>query len=203
MRIGHSAQSAATVRTSRSPNFARVPVLRTHGLGCPIDLMPAILGRLLQWKCPSPLDEDADMFVFHGGCITQIDLLLESQCMPPRHNGTITLLGLLTALTPLSATCIYRVLPSSRSSAKEAMSSFRSLSFFLGLAIGRRFTDRFRTLRRKLPLYAGLVLFVLASAGCASQRRSTSSHRVAIPAGAWRLLQPGHRGAVVRDLLSA
>ena len=90
--------------------------------------------------------------------------------MPPRHNGTITLLGLLTALTPLSVDMYLPALPSlvQEFSAKEGHVQLSLASFFLGLAIGQAFygpiSDRFG---RKLPLYAGLVLFVLASAGCA------------------------------------
>src|SRR6267142_7239735 len=98
--------------------------------------------------------------------------------MPPRHNGTITLLGLLTALTPLSVDMYLPALPSlvQEFSAKEGHVQLSLASFFLGLAIGQAFygpiSDRFG---RKLPLYAGLVLFVLASAGCAVTTSSTSS----------------------------
>src|SRR6267142_1619252 len=90
--------------------------------------------------------------------------------MHRRHNGTITLLGLLTALTPLSVDMYLPALPSlvQEFSAKEGRVQLSLASFFLGLAIGQAFygpiSDRFG---RKLPLCAGLVLFVLASAGCA------------------------------------
>ena len=97
--------------------------------------------------------------------------------MPPRHNGTITLLGLLTALTPLSVDMYLPALPSlvQEFSAKEGHVQLSLASFFLGLAIGQAFygpmSDRFG---RKLPLYAGLVLFVLAGwpqASCVSLKR--------------------------------
>src|SRR5260221_8861520 len=90
--------------------------------------------------------------------------------MPPRHNGTITLLGVLTSLTPLSVDMYLPALPSlvQEFSAKEGHVQLSLASFFLGLATGQAFygpiSDRFG---RKRPLYAGLALFTMASAGCA------------------------------------
>ncbi len=90
-----------------------------------------------------------------------------------RHTETITLLGLLTALTPLSVDMYLPALPALglAFSAEPGHVQLSLASFFLGLAIGQAFygpiSDRFG---RRLPLYTGLFLFVLASAGCALAR---------------------------------
>jgi DHA1 family bicyclomycin/chloramphenicol resistance-like MFS transporter len=82
----------------------------------------------------------------------------------------IILLGTLTAFTPLSVDMYLPALPTIAStfSAEPGQAQLSLASFFLGLAIGQAFygpiSDRFG---RKRPLYAGLCLFVLSSAGCA------------------------------------
>jgi len=86
-----------------------------------------------------------------------------------RHTGLIVLLGLLTALTPMSVDMYIPALPaiSAFFSATPGHVQLSLASFFLGLAIGQAcygpLTDRFG---RKRPLFAGLTLFVAASAGC-------------------------------------
>lgn len=92
--------------------------------------------------------------------------------MRTSHRSTeiIILLGALTAFAPLSVDMYLPSLPSLAVafSAAPGHVQLSLASFFLGLAIGQAFygpiSDRFG---RKRPLYFGLVLFVLASAGCA------------------------------------
>lgn len=87
-----------------------------------------------------------------------------------RHRKLIILLGVLTALTPFSVDMYLPALPSLALafSAEPGRVQLSLASFFLGLAIGQTFygpiADRFG---RKRPLYAGLLMFVLSSAGCA------------------------------------
>lgn len=82
----------------------------------------------------------------------------------------IVILGLLTALAPLSIDMYLPALPElARVLAAEPAEVQRTLaSFFLGFALGQAFygpiADRWG---RKPPLYASLLLFALASAGCA------------------------------------
>jgi len=82
----------------------------------------------------------------------------------------VLILGALTAFAPLS---IDMYLPSFPSLEKDLLASssavqFSLAAFFIGLALGQAFygplADRFG---RKRPLYAGITLYVLASAGCA------------------------------------
>lgn len=90
--------------------------------------------------------------------------------MPLRHlAGWIVLMGALTAIGPLS---IDMYLPAFPAIAQDFDATGRVeltlASFFTGLALGQLFygplSDRFG---RKPPLYAGLALYVLASAGAA------------------------------------
>jgi DHA1 family bicyclomycin/chloramphenicol resistance-like MFS transporter len=87
-----------------------------------------------------------------------------------RHSELIVLLGALTAFAPVSIDMYLPALPTIGLAFKAAAGQVQlSLAaFFLGLAVGQAFygpiSDRFG---RKQPLYAGLVLFAIASAGCA------------------------------------
>jgi DHA1 family bicyclomycin/chloramphenicol resistance-like MFS transporter len=91
---------------------------------------------------------------------------------PPniRHTELIILMGALTAFTPMSVDMYLPALPTigGEFSAEPGHVQLSLASFFLGVAIGQAFygplADRFG---RKLPLYAGLILFVTASLGCA------------------------------------
>src|SRR5216110_3920380 len=86
------------------------------------------------------------------------------------HTELIILLGALTALAPISIDMYLPALPTigAMFGAEPGHVQLSLASFFLGLATGQAFygpiSDRFG---RKRPLYAGLVLFALASAGCA------------------------------------
>ena len=87
-----------------------------------------------------------------------------------RHTELIILLGALTAFAPVSIDMYLPALPTigAAFAAEPGHVQLSLASFFLGLATGQAFygpiSDRFG---RKRPLYAGLFLFVLASAGCA------------------------------------
>lgn len=82
----------------------------------------------------------------------------------------ILLLGLLTALGPLSIDMYLPALPSMATSFDVSVAAMSNSvpAYFLGLAVGQLFygpiSDRFG---RKPPLYFGLSLFVLASIWCA------------------------------------
>src|SRR5215831_5506337 len=86
------------------------------------------------------------------------------------HAELIVLLGALTAFAPVSIDMYLPALPTIGAlfGAQPGHVQLSLASFFLGLATGQAFygpiSDRFG---RKRPLYAGLFLFVLASAGCA------------------------------------
>src|SRR5215470_20079282 len=87
-----------------------------------------------------------------------------------RHTELIILLGALTAFAPVSIDMYLPALPTigAAFAAEPGHVQLSLASFFLGLATGQAFygpiSDRFG---RKRPLYVGLFLFVLASAGCA------------------------------------
>lgn len=87
-----------------------------------------------------------------------------------RHTELIVLLGALTAFTPVSIDMYLPALPTigAAFSAVPGRVQLSLASFFLGVATGQAFygpiADRFG---RKKPLYAGLSLFAIASAGCA------------------------------------
>ena len=87
-----------------------------------------------------------------------------------RHTELIVWLGALTAFAPMSVDMYLPALPTIGVAFSSAPGHVQlSLaSFFLGMAIGQAFygplTDRFG---RKRPLFVGLSLFVVASAGCA------------------------------------
>src|SRR5919197_1613202 len=87
-----------------------------------------------------------------------------------RYAELIVLLGALTAFAPMSIDMYLPALPTigAAFSATPGHVQLSLASFFLGVAIGQAFygpiADRFG---RKKPLYAGLSLFAIASAGCA------------------------------------
>lgn len=87
-----------------------------------------------------------------------------------RHSELIVLLGALTAFAPVSIDMYLPALPTIGLAfrAEPGHVQLSLAAFFLGLAVGQAFygpiSDRFG---RKKPLYAGLVLFAIASAGCA------------------------------------
>jgi DHA1 family bicyclomycin/chloramphenicol resistance-like MFS transporter len=87
-----------------------------------------------------------------------------------RHSELIILLGALTAFAPVSIDMYLPALPTIGAAfgAAPGHVQLSLASFFLGLATGQSFygpiADRFG---RKPPLYAGLALFAIASAGCA------------------------------------
>ena len=87
-----------------------------------------------------------------------------------RHTELIILLGMLTAFAPMSVDMYLPALPTigATFSSTPGHVQLSLASFFLGMAIGQAFygplADRFG---RKRPLFVGLSLFVIASAGCA------------------------------------
>jgi DHA1 family bicyclomycin/chloramphenicol resistance-like MFS transporter len=87
-----------------------------------------------------------------------------------RSTEIIVLLGALTAFAPVSIDMYLPALPTIGVAfgADPGHVQLSLASFFLGLATGQAFygpiSDRFG---RKRPLYAGLILFAIASAGCA------------------------------------
>src|SRR5689334_21346210 len=89
--------------------------------------------------------------------------------MTTSHHRIATILGALVALGPLSIDMYLPAFPElARAFRTDAASVQITLaSYFVGLAIGQAFygalSDR---LGRKPPLYAGLVLYILASLGC-------------------------------------
>ncbi|MEJ0068813.1 MAG: multidrug effflux MFS transporter [Pseudomonadota bacterium] len=89
-----------------------------------------------------------------------------------RHHRTelIVILGALTAFAPLAIDMYLPAMPTMALSlaADAPRAQFTLASFFLGFALGQAgygpVADRFG---RKPPLYAGLILFAVTSAGCA------------------------------------
>lgn len=94
----------------------------------------------------------------------------QQQLSRARQTELIILLGALTAFAPVSIDMYLPALPTigKAFSAEAGHVQLSLASFFLGLATGQAFygpiSDRFG---RKRPLYAGMILFALASAGCA------------------------------------
>lgn len=92
---------------------------------------------------------------------------------PRRHLILELLLGALTAFAPLSIDMYLPALPAIGQdlSAPASAVGLTLVSFFLGLSVGMLVSgpllDRFGRTR---PLYVGLVVFVLSSAGCALAR---------------------------------
>lgn len=88
----------------------------------------------------------------------------------PRRGELVLLLGGVTAFAPVSIDMYLPALPvlGAEFGASPGHVQLSVASFFLGLAVGQGFygplSDRFGRTR---PLYAGLLLFVLASIGCA------------------------------------
>ncbi|MBD0333175.1 MAG: multidrug effflux MFS transporter, partial [Chitinophagaceae bacterium] len=82
----------------------------------------------------------------------------------------ILIMGLLTAIAPLSIDMYLPAFPSIAKSLHTTISevTLSLSSFFIGISVGQLlygpFLDRFG---RKKPLYVGLVLFFIASVGCA------------------------------------
>ncbi len=120
--------------------------------------------------------------------------------------GWLVLLGMLIAIAPLSIDLYLPAFPAIEAELANGtgQAEFTLASFFIGISLGQLFygplSDRFG---RKPPLYAGLVIYSLASLGCAL---AGSLEALA----AWRFLQAlgGCAGmviarAVVRDRCSA
>jgi MFS transporter, DHA1 family, multidrug resistance protein len=119
------------------------------------------------------------------------------------QSGRIFIFGFLSAIAPLSIDIYLPALPMLRNalSADEAQTLFTLSAFFIGFGSGQLLlgpiSDRFG---RKRPLAAGLVLYVIASVGCAL---ATSMTTIVV----WRFLQafggsavPMIVQAMVRDL---
>lgn len=120
--------------------------------------------------------------------------------------GWLVLLGMLIAIAPLSIDMYLPAFPAIEAELAQGAGSaeYTLASFFIGISLGQLFygplSDRFG---RKPPLYAGLIIYSLASLGCAV---AGSLEALA----AWRFLQAlgGCAGmviarAVVRDRCSA
>jgi MFS transporter, DHA1 family, multidrug resistance protein len=119
------------------------------------------------------------------------------------ERGRIFIFGFLSAIAPLSIDIYLPALPMLRSAlaASEAQTLFTLSAFFIGFGAGQLLlgpvSDRFG---RKRPLLAGLVLYIVASIGCAL---ATSMSTIVL----WRFLQAAGGSAVpmivqsmVRDL---
>ncbi len=97
-----------------------------------------------------------------------------AESSPGMSRRFVVLLGLLTALTPMSIDMYLPSLPTlERAFATDSASVQLTLAaFFIGLALGQAFygpfTDRFG---RKTPLCVGLAVYAVASAGCALAAR--------------------------------
>jgi DHA1 family bicyclomycin/chloramphenicol resistance-like MFS transporter len=100
-----------------------------------------------------------------------------------RYFFLVLILGALTAISPFSIDMYLPAFPAIAKSLHTSHVSFSLASFFVGIALGQLLygplLDRFG---RKNPLYAGLALYVLASAGCYF---STSIEMLCI----WRFIQ--------------
>jgi MFS transporter, DHA1 family, multidrug resistance protein len=119
------------------------------------------------------------------------------------EGGRIFIFGFLSAIAPLSIDIYLPALPMLRQalSANEAQTLFTLSAFFIGFGAGQLLlgplSDRFG---RKRPLLAGLVLYIVASVGCAL---ATTVSTIVF----WRFLQafggsavPMIVQAMVRDL---
>jgi len=84
-----------------------------------------------------------------------------------RYSVLVLILGALTAISPFSIDMYLPAFPAIAKSLHTTHVSFSLASFFVGIALGQLLygplLDRFG---RKNPLYAGLVLYIVASAGC-------------------------------------
>ena len=118
-------------------------------------------------------------------------------------NGRIFIFGFLSAIAPLSIDIYLPALPMLRQAlaADEAQTLFTLSAFFIGFGVGQLLlgplSDRFG---RKPPLLAGLVLYIIASVGCA---QADSMLTIVL----WRFVQafggsvvPSAVQAMVRDL---
>ena len=128
-------------------------------------------------------------------------MTLPSVTIGPR--GRIFIFGFLSAIAPLSTDIYLPALPMLREalSADQAQTLFTLSAFFIGFGTGQLLwgplSDRFG---RKRPLLAGLVLYIVASVGCAL---ATTMSAIVI----WRFVQafggsvvPMVVQAMVRDL---
>jgi MFS transporter, DHA1 family, multidrug resistance protein len=119
------------------------------------------------------------------------------------QSGRIFIFGFLSAITPLSIDIYLPALPMLRQAlaAEEAQTLLTLSAFFVGFGAGQLLlgplSDRFG---RKRPLFAGLVLFIVASVGCAL---ATNISAIVF----WRFIQafggsvvPTAVQAMVRDL---
>ncbi len=83
-------------------------------------------------------------------------------------NWLIAILGALVAFAPLSIDMYLPALPEMGREFGASAGQYTLAAYFIGMALGQclygPLSDRFG---RKLPLYVGLTLYVLASAGCA------------------------------------
>lgn len=119
------------------------------------------------------------------------------------ERGRIFIFGFLSAIAPLSIDIYLPALPTMRNAlaANEAQALFTLSAFFIGFGAGQLLlgpvSDRFG---RKAPLIGGLVLYIVASVGCAL---ATTISTIVL----WRFLQAAGGSAVpmvvqsmVRDL---
>lgn len=90
--------------------------------------------------------------------------------MSAHYFRSVFVLGILSAIGSLSIDMYLPALPSiaRELNTTDAAAQFTLASFFIGLGLGQLLhgplADRFG---RKRPLYAGLALYTIASAGCA------------------------------------
>src|SRR5271156_2090691 len=128
---------------------------------------------------------------------------MEARATIAGQSGRIFIFGLLSAIAPLSIDIYLPALPMLRQAlgANEAQTLFTLSAFFVGFGTGQLFlgplSDRFG---RKRPLLAGLVLYIIASVGCA---QADSMLAIVL----WRFVQafggsvvPSVVQAMVRDL---
>ena len=123
-----------------------------------------------------------------------------------RHSELIVWLGILTAFAPMSIDMYLPALPTIglAFSSTPGHVQLSLASFFLGMAIGQGFygplTDRFG---RKRPLFVGLTLFAIASAGCALARSIDMLIALRFFQALGACSGPVIARAIVRDLFDA
>src|ERR1700688_611673 len=95
---------------------------------------------------------------------------MEARAPTSGQSGRIFIFGFLSAIAPLSIDIYLPALPMLRQalSANEAQTLFTLSAFIIGFGVGQLLlgplSDRFG---RKRPLLAGLILYTIASVGCA------------------------------------